>query len=45
MMFCGTFDAIGGIRPSSRFDFEIEDSILGRTIRHGYDIVSLPIAG
>lgn len=45
IMFCGTFDAIGGIRPAPRFDFEIEDSILGRKIAHGYDIVSLPIAG
>lgn len=45
MMFCGTFGAIGGIRPAPRFDFEIEDSILGRKIEHGYDIISLPIAG
>lgn len=45
VMFCGTFDAIGGIRPAPRFDFEIEDPILGRKINHGYDIVSLPIAG
>jgi len=45
VMFCGTFGAIGGIRPAPRFDFEIEDPILGRKIQHGYDTVSLPIAG
>lgn len=45
MMFCGTFAAIGGIRPASRFDFEISDETLGRTISHGYDCVSLPILG
>ena len=45
MMFCGTFAAIGGIRSASRFDFEISDETLGRTISHGYDCVSLPILG
>lgn len=45
MMFCGTFAAIGGIRPASRFDYEISDVTLGRTISHGYDSVSLPILG
>jgi hypothetical protein len=45
MMFCGTFAAIGGIRPASRFDFEISDETLGRTISHGYESVSLPILG
>ncbi len=45
MMLCGTFAAIGGIRPAARFDFEIADETLGRTISHGYDSVSLPILG
>lgn len=45
MMLCGTFAAIGGIRPAARFDFEIADETLGRTIRHGYDSISLPILG
>lgn len=44
-MFCGTLAAIGGIRPAARFEFEIEDPVLGRTIRHGYDVTVLPIAG
>lgn len=44
-MFCGTLAAIGGIRPAQRFEFEIEDPVLGRIIRHGYDVTVLPIAG
>ena len=44
-MFCGTLAAIGGIRPAARFEFEIEDPVLRRIIRHGYDVTVLPIAG
>jgi hypothetical protein len=44
-MFGGTFAAIGGIRPASRFEFELEDPVLGRTIRHGYDVIELPVLG
>jgi hypothetical protein len=41
VMFCGTLAAKGGIRPAQRFEFEIEDPVRGRRIRHGYDVVSL----
>ena len=44
-MFGGTFAAKGGIRPASRFDCEIEDPVLKRTIRHGYDVIELPVLG
>ena len=44
-MFGGTFAAKGGIRPADRFDFELEDPVLRRTIRHGYDVVTLPVRG
>ena len=44
-MFGGTFAAKGGIRPAERFDFELEDPVLKRTIRHGYDVVTLPVRG
>lgn len=44
VMFCGTFAATGGIRSAQRFEFEMEDPVRGRRIRHGYDIVSLPVA-
>ncbi len=43
VMFCGTVGAIGGIRPASRFEMEIEDPLLGRRIGHAYDIVALPV--
>ncbi len=45
LMLCGTFAAKGGIRPASRFEFEIDDPILGRTIRHGYELETLPVLG
>jgi hypothetical protein len=45
LMFCGTLAALGGVRPSDRFEFELEDPVLGREIRHGYDVVTLPVLG
>lgn len=45
VMLCGTFAAKAGIRPSSRFAFEMEDPVLGRTIRHAYDVETLPVLG
>src|ERR1700761_3776414 len=45
LMFGGTFAAKGGIRPSSRFECELEDPVLKRTIRHAYDVIALPVRG
>lgn len=42
-MYCGTPAAIGGIRPASRFEMELEDPVLGRTLRHAYDVEVLPV--
>ena len=44
-MFGGTFAAKGGIRPASRFEFELEDPVLKRTIQHAYDVIELPVLG
>ena len=44
-MFGGTFAAKGGIRPASRFEYELEDPVLKRSIRHAYDVIELPILG
>jgi hypothetical protein len=44
-MFGGTFAAIGGIRPASRFEFELEDPVLKRSLRHGYEVIALPVLG
>jgi hypothetical protein len=43
VMYCGTLAAIGGIRPASRFELELEDPVLGRMLRHAYDIDALPV--
>jgi Protein of unknown function (DUF2848) len=42
-MFCGTMGAIGAIRPSSRFEMELDDPVLGRKISHAYDVKTLPV--
>jgi Protein of unknown function (DUF2848) len=44
-MFGGTFAAKGGIRPGSRFEYELEDPVLKRSIRHAYDVIALPVLG
>jgi hypothetical protein len=43
VMYCGTLGAIGGIRPATRFEMELEDPVLGRTLKHAYDISVLPV--
>jgi hypothetical protein len=43
VMMSGTLNAIGGIRPASRFEMRLEDPATGRTISHTYDISELPI--
>lgn len=45
LMFCGTFAAKGGIRPAPRFEYELEDPVLGRKITGAYSIQTLPILG
>lgn len=45
VMMGGTLPAKGGIRPSSRFSFELIDPVLDRSISHSYAITELPIAG
>ena len=44
-MFGGTFAAKGGIRPSVRFEYELEDPVLKRKITHAYDVIVLPMRG
>lgn len=41
----GTFAAIGGVRPGSRFECVLIDPVLSRRIELAYDIQELPIAG
>lgn len=43
LMFCGTLPALGGVRPAPSFSYEIEDPVLGRSIRGGYRVRDLPL--
>ena len=43
VMFGGTLSAIGGIRPGTRFEMELEDPVLGRAMHHGYAVACLPV--
>jgi hypothetical protein len=43
VMFCGTLGAKGGIRPGSRFEMELDDPVLKRSMAHAYDVISLPV--
>ena len=33
----------GGVKAAERFDFELEDPVLGRSLRHGFDVEPLLI--
>ena len=43
LMFCGTFGAIGGVRPAGEFRYELADPVLGRAIGGRYEMRSLPL--
>ncbi|MGH1481351.1 MAG: DUF2848 domain-containing protein [Geminicoccales bacterium] len=42
VIFCGALPAIGGIRPSPRFEMALEDPVRGERIEHDVDIKTLP---
>lgn len=42
VMTCGTVGAIGGIRPSTVFEMELHDPVLGRSLHHRYEVEVLP---
>ncbi len=44
LMYCGTLSANGGVRPAARFEFELVDPKLDRSLTHSYDIDVLPFA-
>lgn len=44
VMFCGTVPARNGIHPAALFEIELHDPILGRTLRHRYEVRPLPAA-
>ncbi|MCB1362624.1 MAG: DUF2848 domain-containing protein [Rhodobacteraceae bacterium] len=44
-LFLGTFAAIGGVESADRFDFELEDPVLGRKIAGTSSFEQLAVAG
>lgn len=44
VLFCGTLATSFAIRPSARFEMELHDPALGRTIRHAYNVHERPEA-
>lgn len=43
-MFCGTLPVHGDIEFADRFEIELIDARLGRTLRHAYKMEALPLA-
>jgi hypothetical protein len=42
VMFCGTMPLLAPIGPATEFQMELEDPVLGRTLRHRYSTRELP---
>lgn len=42
-MYCGTLAVHGKLRGAPRFEVELADPVLNRSLRHGYDVRTLPI--
>ncbi|MFK7793210.1 MAG: DUF2848 domain-containing protein [Devosiaceae bacterium] len=42
-MLCGTLPAIGGVRPSAKFQMALSDPANGRSIEASYGVQSLPV--
>lgn len=43
VMFCGTLPVQGALRGAKRFELELEDPVLRRSLRHAYHITQLPM--
>jgi len=43
-IFCGTLPLLGKLEFAERFEFELHDPRLQRSIRHAYDIEALPLS-
>ena len=46
LMFCGTLPVKGEFATAAeRFEFELEDPVAKRSLRYGYEMVTLPVMG
>lgn len=43
VMFCGTLPVRGALRGGRRFELELEDPVMRRSIRHAYHVTQLPV--
>lgn len=41
-MFCGTLPALTAVKGASAFEIQLEDPVLGRILRHRYQVRALP---
>ena len=44
-LFSGTPSVIGGVRSASSFRMELQDPVQNRSLRHRYQIETLPVTG
>ena len=44
-MLCGTAPLTGGLAAAPRFEVELEDPVLKRSLRHAYAVETLPFSG
>ena len=44
-MFCGTLPALAPVEGASGFEIQLEDPVLGRILRHRYQVRALPLTG
>jgi uncharacterized protein DUF2848 len=42
-MFCGTLPALNGVKGAPGFEIQLEDPVLGRILRHRYQVRTLPL--
>jgi hypothetical protein len=45
VMFCGTLPVRGALRGGQRFELELEDPVMRRSLRHAYQVTQLPLVG
>lgn len=43
-MLCGTVPVHSGFQPSERFEIELHDPVLKRSLKHAYTVSTLAIA-
>ena len=42
-MYCGTLPVHGAVEFADRYELELIDPVLGRTLHHVYEVTALPV--